>query len=193
MVRARLGTIDLATIAVGGVLGAGARWFAGSLSSSTPSGGWFSYAPNTTFTVGTHMDGFTPLASTQTIETGGGLPIDTLAVNVCGSLLLGTLTFLLLSSTNIRRRLLVAAATGFCGSLTTFSTFAVEIAVLLRAKPIVLDQPAGLNARLERHVPTLVLYLVISIAGAAAAFWLGRLIAKRLLDTPGVSRIGGET
>lgn len=47
--------------------------------------------------------------------------LDTLAVNVLGSLLLGALL-----ATPVDDSLLLLAGTGFCGAFTTFSSFAFE-------------------------------------------------------------------
>jgi CrcB protein len=47
--------------------------------------------------------------------------VDTLAVNVLGSFLLGVVT-----TAPIGDPLILAAGTGFCGAFTTFSTFAFE-------------------------------------------------------------------
>lgn len=57
-------------------------------------------------------------------ETGGEFPWWTLLVNVVGCALLG----LLLGCGDGQR---LAVGVGFCGGLTTFSTFAVEIAGLV--------------------------------------------------------------
>jgi len=60
-----------------------------------------------------------------------GFPYGTLFVNVVGSLFLGFVLSWMTSKTfDDRWRLLLA--TGFCGTFTTFSTFAFESAVYLR-------------------------------------------------------------
>jgi CrcB protein len=49
------------------------------------------------------------------------LPVATLAVNVAGSFLLGLLT-----AAGLGPDVMLALGTGFCGSLTTYSSFAAE-------------------------------------------------------------------
>jgi CrcB protein len=67
-----------------------------------------------------------------TAAGGGWLPWAVLAVNAAGSVLLGVL--LAEEWTHPRTRVLLhdAGAIGFCGGLTTFSTFAVEVVDLGR-------------------------------------------------------------
>lgn len=59
----------------------------------------------------------------------GAFPWGTLCVNVAGSFVLGALTGLSLSG-----GALAFAGTGFCGALTTYSTFGYETLNLLRSK-----------------------------------------------------------
>jgi len=66
----------------------------------------------------------------------GALPWSTLLVNVAGAFLLGVVIAVLRSPQPLsagRHRACVAAASGFCGSLTTFSAWAVELAEFLTA------------------------------------------------------------
>lgn len=64
--------------------------------------------------------------------TPGGWPVATLLVNVSGALLLGVV---LTRVRDHRGRALLG--TGVLGAWTTFSTFAVELDVLLQTRPLV--------------------------------------------------------
>ena len=62
-----------------------------------------------------------------------GLPVNVLIVNVVGSLLLGVFSVVVLAlNLDVKYTLLVA--TGFCGSFTTMSSFALETNNLLNNK-----------------------------------------------------------
>lgn len=168
---------DLAAIAVGGVLGATIRQMVAGAAESD--GGWFAYAPNASVTVGTNISGFERRThSVATIDAGFGIPLDTLIVNVAGCLFLGALAFLLVRSTAVPRRVLLGAATGFCGSLTTFSLFAVELATMLRGRWTTPEGPQTDTLLLERATTHAVAYLLLSLGCGAIAFWLGRFGAR---------------
>lgn len=62
----------------------------------------------------------------------GSFPWHTFAVNVAGSLLLGLVVALVPRDDPHHLRALLAA--GFCGGLTTFSTFGYETVALLQAR-----------------------------------------------------------
>ncbi|MCA9515365.1 MAG: fluoride efflux transporter CrcB [Myxococcales bacterium] len=87
----------------------------------------------------------------------GDLPWATLLVNVVGTLILATLAYLSLSESTLAlsRTWNAALGTGFCGALTTFSTFSVETILLARA------------GHVGVAVAYLALNLVICLAGAA--------------------------
>jgi len=63
-------------------------------------------------------------------KTIGGLPVNVLAVNVIGSFILGLFSVLALAL-NFDARYTLLVATGFCGSFTTMSSFALETSNLL--------------------------------------------------------------
>lgn len=62
-----------------------------------------------------------------------GFPLETLVVNLLGSFALGFFITLTISYWNINPNLRLAIATGFWGSFTTYSTFAVGTVNLLSA------------------------------------------------------------
>lgn len=66
-----------------------------------------------------------------TARTGGSFPYGTLLVNAVGSLALGLVTGLTLHH-GLSSSWQALVGTGFCGALTTYSTFSVETAGLLR-------------------------------------------------------------
>lgn len=98
--------------------------------------------------------------------TSGRWPVGTFVANVLGSFVLGMLLEALVRAgddTGRRRRVRLLVGTGFCGGLTTYSTFAVESDLLVR------DEHAGLAAAyLGGTVVTGLVAAVIGIALAAA-------------------------
>jgi CrcB protein len=87
---------------------------------------------------------------------GDGSVLGTLTVNVVGSAVLGAL----LGLRDVSPVVLALAGTGFCGTLTTFSTFGYDVVRLVE----------------ERAVRRAVGYLCVSLLlglGAAAAAYLG--------------------
>jgi CrcB protein len=90
----------------------------------------------------------------------GPLPLGTLAVNILGSGLLGGL-----AGASASHSMLALAGTGFCGALTTFSTFGYETARLAERE---LRAMAALNVGLS-----LIAGLAAAYGGFAVARWLG--------------------
>jgi CrcB protein len=126
-------------VAGGGAVGAGLRWAVlGALPDGDPGGG-------ATATLASVGDGLP-----------WGLPWPVVLVNLVGCALLGAL---LGRGVDSRVRLLVGA--GFCGGLTTFSTFAVDAAGLMR------DSRAEVAAT----------YLALSVVLGLGAFLAGRRLA----------------
>lgn len=97
------------------------------------------------------------------LEAAGDFPWPVLALNLAGSFALGVV--LAEEWTHPRAHLALHdfAGIGFCGGLTTFSTFAVETAVLLDAGP------AG----------TGLAYAAASLLGAPAAVFAGARLFRR--------------
>jgi CrcB protein len=63
-----------------------------------------------------------------------GFPWATLVVNLVGSLVVGFVVIAALERAAPSRYVRPLLGTGFCGGLTTFSTFAVELELLLKAE-----------------------------------------------------------
>jgi CrcB protein len=94
---------------------------------------------------------------------GHGWPWATFVANMAGTAALGWFATRLqerLPPSTFRRPLL---GTGFCGALTTFSTFQLELLEL------------GRNG----HVPLAVGYLVASVAGGLALVYLATALTRR--------------
>ena len=89
----------------------------------------------------------------------GPMPWGTFTVNAVGSLVLGLVAGGVTSADG-PEWLLTLVGTGFCGALTTFSTFGVETVRLVE----------------ERAAPTAVLNVVgsvsVALAGCAGGWWL---------------------
>lgn len=97
-------------------------------------------------------------------HSGSGWPWATFTVNLMGAFVLGSLLEGLARSgadTGWRRRARLFAGTGFCGALTTYSTFAFEISLLGKGS----------------HLVTAVGYGLGSVVGGVIAAWLGIVLA----------------
>ena len=104
-------------------------------------------------------------ALVSTFEVAAGdVPWPVLAVNVAGSVLLGLLLAVEWSHASARLLLHDLGGIGFCGGLTTFSTFSVDVARLVR----------------DGHEATATLYALASIAGAVAGVLTGAALLRRV-------------
>lgn len=85
------------------------------------------------------------------------LPPGTLAANLLGGYIIGLAIAWLGSNPNLSPQLRLFIITGFCGGLTTFSTFSAELAILLQ----------------EGRFGWLAGSIVVHVAGSLAATLLG--------------------
>lgn len=97
-------------------------------------------------------------------KTGYNLAFSTFAVNVIGSLLIGIILGLVAKNSTISGNTALFLATGFCGGLTTFSTFAYENYDFLRSGELF---PFALYVTGS---------LVVGIAAVFFGIWLARFI-----------------
>lgn len=105
---------------------------------------------------------------------GAGWPWGTWIVNVAGSLMIGALLATSLNA-DLPHWAQLLLATGFCGALTTFSAFALQILDLSESD---VAAAAGLKGGFAWRG---VFYAVVSLATGMFAVWL----------VPAISRIAG--
>lgn len=94
---------------------------------------------------------------------GASWPWATFLINLSGAFVLGGLLEGLTrfgDDSGWRRRARLCAGTGFCGSFTTYSTFALEIVLLGR----------------HGHFGTAISYGVLSVVGGVITAWLGIVV-----------------
>jgi fluoride exporter len=95
---------------------------------------------------------------------GRDFPFATLSINVGGSFLMGFLFIETLERLTVSPELRTGVLTGFLGGYTTFSTFEMEIFLLV-------EQGAPIKA---------ILYLILSVFLGFAAAFFGAYIARNL-------------
>lgn len=89
------------------------------------------------------------------------LPVATFVVNIAGSFILGFLYVLFIERPEINPALKFALTVGFCGGLTTFSTFSLELVEMLKSYQFL---HAGMYA-----VLSVVVCIIAIFAGAYCA------------------------
>ena len=97
---------------------------------------------------------------------GANLPFATLFVNITGSFILGILFVFFMQKTNLHPAWRLALSVGFCGGLTTFSTFSVEAFELLK------------NSQFLIACIYILASVSICILAAAAGYCIGGCIGK---------------
>jgi len=96
------------------------------------------------------------------IKNPSGFPINTFLINVIGSLAIGVIACLASKNSNLDSRLILFLKVGICGGFTTFSTFSLETAELIKNGSIALA----------------VLYIVLSVSVGALFAFLPQLVIK---------------
>ena len=94
--------------------------------------------------------------------TPGTFPWGTFWINVTGSFALGFLLVVLSERLGPTRYLRPLLATGFLGAYTTYSTFAVEVDLLVK----------------NGHVPIALVYAITSFTVGWLAVWAGMSLAR---------------
>lgn len=94
------------------------------------------------------------------------LPMGTLAANLIGGYLIGLAIGYFSQATSLPHEWRLFVVTGFCGGLTTFSTFSVEVVSLFQS-----GRPALALAAIAAHLTG---SLLMTFAGLASWQWLVR-------------------
>ncbi len=103
-----------------------------------------------------HLGGFVHSSANRALASEAEFPFGTLFVNALGSFVLG-LAAALFSGEFLPQKIYIAIGAGFCGSLTTFSTLAVDLQRFLR----------------DRRFAAFALLLATSVATGLGAVGLG--------------------
>lgn len=93
-------------------------------------------------------------------------PFATLSVNIVGSFILGIFFVFFMQKTDLHPAWRLAFSVGFCGGLTTFSTFSVETFEMIK------------NAHFYTAAAYIAVSVIVCVIAAAAGYYVGGCIGK---------------
>lgn len=102
------------------------------------------------------------LISLIPIKNPESFPINTFIINIIGAFAIGCIVFAVSKNENIDLKLLLFLKVGICGGFTTFSTFSLETAELIKGDSVL----------------TAVIYVIASIVVGILAVMLPSLVLK---------------
>lgn len=96
------------------------------------------------------------------IKNPASFPINTFIINIAGAFAIGCIAYAMSKNQNIDSRLILFLKVGICGGFTTFSTFSLETAELIKSGSVLIA----------------VIYVVLSVVIGALAVMLPELALK---------------
>ncbi|MGN0516304.1 fluoride efflux transporter CrcB [Eubacterium sp.] len=96
------------------------------------------------------------------IKNPDAFPINTFIINIAGAFAIGCIALVATKNTDIDPKVLLFLKVGICGGFTTFSTFSLETAELIKSGSVV----------------TAVVYVILSIVIGVLAVMLPQLAIK---------------
>ncbi|MGN1328659.1 MAG: fluoride efflux transporter CrcB [Eubacterium sp.] len=97
------------------------------------------------------------------IKNSTAFPINTFIINLAGAFAIGCIAYTMSKNQNIDSRLILFLKVGICGGFTTFSTFSLETAQLIK----------------NGSVLTAVIYVILSVVLGVIAVMLPQLVFDR--------------
>lgn len=95
---------------------------------------------------------------------GRGFPYGTLAVNILGSIIMGSAYVMMIERLDVSPELRAGITIGLLGAFTTFSTFSIETLNLLESGESI---KAGLN-------------ILLSVSLCISGCWLGMILGRQI-------------
>ncbi|MDR1327261.1 MAG: fluoride efflux transporter CrcB [Heliobacteriaceae bacterium] len=92
------------------------------------------------------------------------LAVATLAVNIVGAFIIGFAYALFMDKTELNPAVRYAVTIGFCGGLTTFSTFSLELLIMLK------------NAEFMQVIVYILSSVIICVAAAALGVYCAKFV-----------------